>query len=67
MREGDTMKYLYGMRLRGVAPGAQPKGIVEFYPPSVQYKQYWNVIVYDRQLTDKEVQNYDLDYLGVTE
>lgn len=56
-------RYLYGMPFRGVAPGAQPKGIVEFYPPSVQFPQYWNVIVYDHPLTDKEISNYELVFI----
>ena len=55
--------YHYGMPFRGVAPGAQPKGIVEFFPPSMQYPQYWNVIVYDRELTSKEVSDYELVFI----
>lgn len=57
------MKYLYGMRARPLAPGAQPKGIVEFYPPLLQYPQYWNIIAYARPLTEQEIEDYELDYI----
>ena len=56
-------RYLYGMPFRGISPGAQPNGIVEFYPPSMQYPQYWNVIVYDKPLTDKEISDYELVFI----
>lgn len=61
------MKYLYGMRARPVSPGAQPQGILAFYPPSMQYPQYWNVIVYDRQLTEAEISDYELDFIRAKE
>ena len=57
------MKYLYGMRARPIGPGAQPKGILEFYPPILQYPQYWNIVVYDRPLTEQEISDYELDFL----
>lgn len=57
------MKYLYGMRARPLSPGAQPKGVTEFYPPLLQYPQYWNIIVYDRPLTEQEISDYELDFL----
>lgn len=27
-------------------------------------KRYWSLLLYDRKLTDKEVNDYELDYLG---
>ena len=66
------MLYLYGMRLRGFSPGAQPKDgfshvLDEF--SSLRFlmnngRPYWNVLAYNRKLNDKETHNYDLDYLG---
>lgn len=56
--------FLYGMRERGVSPGAQPKGMVAFYPPSLKYRQYWNVIAYENQLTEKDIRDYELDFIG---
>lgn len=61
------MNYLYGMRTRPVSPGAQPRGLLAFYPPSMQYPQYWNVIVYNRQLTEVEISDYELDFIGTKE
>lgn len=59
-----TMKlYAYGMRLRGFSPGCQPKdGFVARKDSDSQ--KYWDILVYDRQLTKKEESDYDLDFLG---
>ena len=47
------MYYLYGMRLRGFSPGCQPKdGFVA--RKDSDSKKYWDILVYDRQLTKKE-------------
>ena len=53
--------YKYGMRLRGCSLGAQPRGFIKFDESD---KKYWNVLYYDRQLDDKEVEHYSLDFLG---
>ena len=60
----EVMKeYRYGMRLRGFSPGCQPKrGFVE--REDDQTGRYYDILVYDRKLTDKEVNSYELDYLG---
>lgn len=65
------MLYLYGMRLRGFSPGAQPKeglscalddiAAVTYHMPDG--RPYWSVLVYTRKLTDKEVNDYDLDFI----
>ena len=55
--------HVYGMRLRGFSPGAQPKdGWLETEEDPLG--DYWNILVYNRKLTDKEVKDYDLDSLG---
>lgn len=55
--------YSYGMRLRGFSPGCQPKeGFVERRDDISGL--YYDVLVYDRKLTDKEVNDYELDYIG---
>lgn len=54
------MKHRYGMRLRGFAPMCQPKeGLIrrEDDPSG----RYYDILVYDRELTDEEVVNYELD------
>lgn len=56
------MRYFYGMRLRGFSPGCQPmQGFVERQDdPS---GKYYDVLVYDHQLSDAEVRDYELDPL----
>lgn len=63
---GAYMNYLYGMRLRGASPGAQPKGfeiVTELYK-SLGGSRYYDILRYDRILTEDEQNQYDLDYLG---
>ena len=55
------MMYKYGMRLRPYSLGCQPKnGLVSVYLDN----RYWNILIYNRKLTDQEVSDYELDYLG---
>lgn len=58
------MQYAYGMRLRGYSPMCQPKeGLLEVLEDTSG--SFYNVLVYGRKLTDREVENYELQYLGV--
>lgn len=52
--------YKYGMRLRGFSIGCQPKdGFVERQDdPS---GRYYDILVYNRKLTEKELSDYELD------
>ena len=54
------MEYRYGMRLRGFSIGCQPKGVIRCEDGG---QKYWDIIVYDRELTDEEVRHYSLDRL----
>lgn len=57
------MMYLYGMRLRGFSPGCQPMiGLVERQDDVTG--QYHDILIYDRELTDKELNDYELDFIG---
>ena len=59
-------RYVYGMRLRPAAPGAMPKdGLVQVDTNDTYSlrRNYWGILRYDRQLTEKECDDYDLDYL----
>ena len=66
---GSMFGYIYGMRLRGYSPGAQPDGVTWFDDNTDRYghtengRRYHSVIAYDRQLTEKEMRDYDLDFL----
>ena len=56
-------KYLYGMRLRPFGIACQPKeGFIERRDdPS---NLFWDIIVYNRKLTNKEVYDFDLQFIG---
>lgn len=56
------MIYRYGMRLRGFAPMCQPKdGFVERTDDTTG--RYYDLLIYNRQLSDKEVNDYELDFI----
>ena len=55
---------IYGMRLRGFSIGCQPKeGFVDRQDDPTG--KYYDILIYDRKLTDKELAEYELDYLGM--
>jgi hypothetical protein len=55
---------MYGMRLRGFSIGCQPMdGLIDRIDSDD--KRYYDILIYSRVLTDKEVNDYELDYLGV--
>lgn len=63
---GGVMKfYKYGMRLRGFSIGCQPRGVYKRVDDETG--KYHDIIIYARKLTDKEVSDYELDYLGDTD
>lgn len=56
----------YGMRLRGFSIGCQPMD--GFVARTDDPKgRYYDILIYDRVLSGKEVMDYELDYLGVEE
>jgi hypothetical protein len=56
-------KFKYGMRLRGFSIGCQPmKGFVERLHDASG--RYHDLLVYDRELSQGEVESYELDFLG---
>jgi len=57
------MVYKYGMRLRGYSLFCQPsKGIINALEDPTG--KYYNILRYSRPLTRKEMEDYELDYLG---
>lgn len=57
MSEGG--RYVYGMKLRGFAPLCQPMAGLLGYtedPTGV----YYNLLAYDRPLTEEELRDYEL-------
>lgn len=56
------MKYTYGMRLRGFSIGCQPMdGFIERQDDTTG--RFYDLLVYDRKLTDEEIENYELEEL----
>lgn len=49
----------YGMRLRGYSPGCQPAGVKRRYDSPTP--RYYDIIEYDRKLTEEEMNQYSLD------
>ena len=62
-RKEHKMEYTYGMRLRGFSIGCQPmNGFIERQDDKTG--RYHDLLVYARELTDKEITDYDLDDLN---
>lgn len=57
------MMYIYGMRLRGFAPGAQPMNGLD-HAEDDRTGKYWSILYYRRKLSNEELKDYELDYLG---
>lgn len=56
------MRYIYGMRLRGFSLGCQPmNGFVDRQDDTTG--RFYDLLVYDRKLTDEEIENYELEEL----
>lgn len=55
--------FYYGMRCRGFSPGCQPKDGFRTREDDPTGK-YYDILVYDRRLTEAEMRQYDLDELG---
>lgn len=54
--------FVYGMRLRGFSLGCQPKdGFVERLDDTTG--KYYDLIVYNRQLSENECHDYELDFI----
>lgn len=53
--------YKYGMRLRGFAPMCQPMS--GLYAWEDGDKEYYTYLYYSRELTDKEIRDYELDFI----
>ena len=57
-------EYKYGMRLRGFSPGCQPKeGFLRREDDNMG--DYYDIIVYDRRLTERDLHDYELDDLNL--
>lgn len=64
-KEKSSKHYTYGMRLRGFSIGCQPLQGFLRREDDLSGK-YYDLIVYDRPLTETELKNYELDFLEGT-
>ena len=54
--------YYYGMRLRGFSARCQPKeGYIDRRDDDTG--KYWDILIYNRELTEDELKTYDLDFI----
>ena len=59
-------KYIYGMRLRGFSPGCQPLyGLIQIEDDPAG--RYYNLLTYNRPMTADEIENFELELVGVTD
>lgn len=56
------MKYVYGMRLRGFSIGCQPMEGLQERRDDITGK-YYDLLVYDRKLSEDELRAYELDFI----
>lgn len=59
------MYYIYGMTERGCSPGCQPT-VGLCYRANDRTGNYYDLLIYDRELTEAEMNYYDLEYCGET-
>lgn len=59
------MKYLYGMKYRPFGLGCQPLNGLIAREDDAENK-YWDILIYDRKLTEGEVKEYELELITAT-
>ncbi len=58
--------FRYGMLYRGFSPACQPmNGLIERQDDTSG--KYFDILVYDRRLTDAEIKNYELEEITMAE
>lgn len=58
-------KYIYGMRIRGRGFGCQPNDYIDVQ--SDEKEKYYDILSYERQLTNEEITKYSLDFIEKVE
>lgn len=59
-----TKQYIYWMRMRPPAPGAQPmEGLIKLSNREIWYdgSHYWGECIYGRELSRKEIDDYEME------
>ncbi len=55
------MEYKYGMLFRPFSIGTQPKGFIRVEGADKFIDGYWDILVYDRELIETEIESYELE------
>lgn len=58
-------KYIYGMRVRGRGFGCQPNDFIDVR--SDEKEKYYDILSYERELTNEEILKYSLDFIEKVE
>lgn len=62
----QQIRVTYKHRMRPPAPGCQPgKGLIESFEAKNPGPGCWGYSIYNRELTEKEVREYDLDLVEI--
>lgn len=61
----NLFSHIYGMKFRGFSPMAQPNGAIDHMDIDKAKYGFYSLVGYDRQLSDDEVEDYELTYLGI--
>lgn len=61
------MTYVYGMTLRGFAPGCQPMQGLVTWSDTEPGSHLRSILFYDHPLTEEEISAYELLDLGTTD
>lgn len=54
------MKYKYGMRCRPFGIGCQPKHAIDVEDGNKAITGYYDIVIYDRELSEKEISDFEL-------
>lgn len=64
-----TKKYLYAMKLKSFSVGEIPiEGLLRaFIDDKIADSKIYSLVLYDRKLSQKSLEHYELEYLGAYE
>lgn len=71
LKEEETLLlYRYGTLLRPAGPGAVPREGLHAVEEGIVMphgRPYWSIVDYERSLTEEEVKQYELEFIGCVE
>jgi len=59
------MLYKYGLRLRGVSIGTQPKGFLYYEDSDKSTTGYWSFVYYKETLSEEDLKKYDMNFIEI--